>query len=83
MSSTLYFNTDTILIGDAKNPPTIRAAPGFNGDYLVVGGQGDDDARPCGGYFGETHFSVMSEFWLPQHGHTCPPPLDEVSVHGF
>ena len=60
MSSTIFLDTDTIIIGDAANPPTIRAAAGFNGNYLMVGGQGDGDNHPCGGSGGETHFSVMS-----------------------
>ncbi|KAM0486375.1 hypothetical protein ACHAPX_001081 [Trichoderma viride] len=59
LSSTAFFYTDTIIIGDAANPPTIKAAAGFNGDYLIVAGQADGSARPCGGFFGETHFSIM------------------------
>ncbi|KAH8881156.1 family 55 glycoside hydrolase [Thozetella sp. PMI_491] len=58
-TSTVFLDTDTVIIGDAKNPPTLRAAAGFSGNYLIVGGQGDGDARPCGGFGGETHFSVM------------------------
>lgn len=50
-----------MIIGDASNPPTIKAAAGFNGKYLIVGGQGDGENHPCGGFAGETHFSVMSE----------------------
>jgi hypothetical protein len=61
VSSTIFFDTDTVIIGDAANPPTIKAAAGFNGDYLIVGGQGDGDSHPCGGSGGETHFSVMSK----------------------
>lgn len=52
-------DTDTVIIGDASNPPTIKAASGFNGDYLIVGGQGDGSNHPCGGSGGETHFSIM------------------------
>ncbi|KAK5999156.1 Glucan endo-1,3-beta-glucosidase BGN13.1 [Cladobotryum mycophilum] len=59
VSSTIFLDTDTVIIGDASNPPTIRAAAGFSGDYLIVGGQGDGDAHPCGGSGGETHFSTM------------------------
>ncbi|KAL7949776.1 glycoside hydrolase family 55 protein [Trichoderma barbatum] len=59
VSSTIFFDTDTVIIGDAANPPVIKAAAGFNGNYLIVGGQGDGDNRPCGGSGGETHFSVM------------------------
>lgn len=61
VSSTIFFDTDTVIIGDANNPPTIRAAAGFNGNYLIVGGQGDGSSHPCGGSGGETHFSVMSK----------------------
>ncbi|KID60888.1 beta-1,3-glucanase precursor, partial [Metarhizium hybridum] len=59
LSSTLFLNTDTVIIGDASNPPTIKAATVFNGKYLIVGGQGDGENHPCGGFAGETHFSVM------------------------
>ncbi|KAL6871620.1 family 55 glycoside hydrolase [Trichoderma longibrachiatum] len=59
VSSTIFFDTDTVIIGDAANPPTIKAAAGFNGNYLIVGGQGDGSDHPCGGSGGETHFSVM------------------------
>ncbi|UKZ54446.1 hypothetical protein TrVGV298_008254 [Trichoderma virens] len=59
VSSTIFFDTDTVVIGDAANPPTIKAASGFNGNYLIVGGQGDGSNHPCGGSGGETHFSVM------------------------
>ncbi|KAM3508490.1 hypothetical protein MY10362_001148 [Beauveria mimosiformis] len=59
LSSTLYMYTDTVIIGDASNPPVIKASSGFNGDYLIVGGQGDGSDRPCGGFGGETHFSIM------------------------
>jgi hypothetical protein len=65
LSSTVFLDTDTVIIGDAANPPTIRAASGFSGNYLLVGGQGDGSAHPCGGSGGETHFSVMSEFQQP------------------
>ncbi|KAM3457413.1 hypothetical protein MY3296_001155 [Beauveria thailandica] len=59
LSSTLYMYTDTVIIGDASDPPVIKASSGFNGDYLIVGGQGDGSDRPCGGFGGETHFSIM------------------------
>ncbi|KOS17381.1 Glucan endo-1 [Escovopsis weberi] len=59
MSSTIFLDTDTVIIGDASDPPTIRAAAGFNGDTLIVGGQGEGSDHPCGGSGGETHFSVM------------------------
>lgn len=45
LSQTVYLDTDTVIIGDAKNPPTIKAASGFNGDYLLVGGEGGDTGR--------------------------------------
>ncbi|KAK4496150.1 hypothetical protein PRZ48_012129 [Zasmidium cellare] len=54
LDSTIYLDTDTVIIGDAANPPTIRAAAGFSGDYLICGGQGGDTASG-----GELHFSVM------------------------
>nr|POE48307.1 glucan endo-1,3-beta-glucosidase bgn13.1 [Quercus suber] len=53
LTSTLYMDTDTIIIGDASAPPTIQAASGFDGDYLIVAGQGDESDRG-----GELHFSV-------------------------
>lgn len=62
IGSTIFLDTDTVIIGDAANPPTIKAASGFNGNYLIVGGQGDGSNHPCGGSGGETHFSVMSTY---------------------
>lgn len=53
-SETLYLDTDTVLIGDAANPPTIKAASGFSGDYMIVAGEGGDTDRG-----GELKFSVM------------------------
>lgn len=53
LSSTVYLDTDTVIIGDANNPPTIKAASGFSGDYLICGGQGGNS-----GNGGESHFSV-------------------------
>lgn len=29
--------TDTILMGDATNPPVLKAAAGFNGQILING----------------------------------------------
>jgi hypothetical protein len=55
LSSTLYLYTDTILIGDAVNPPTIRASSGFSGSQLVAGGVDQDDS----GNGGELKFSTM------------------------
>ncbi|PTB72274.1 glycoside hydrolase family 55 protein [Trichoderma longibrachiatum ATCC 18648] len=37
LSNTLNMRTDTILMGDATNPPVIKAAAGFSGNYLVNG----------------------------------------------
>lgn len=54
LSSTLYLYTDTVILGDASSPPTIKAAAGFNGDSLIVGGAGGS----TGGH-GELHFSVQ------------------------
>ncbi|KHN97236.1 endoglucanase [Metarhizium album ARSEF 1941] len=34
-------DTDTVIIGDASRPPVIKPSAGFNGNYLIVGGQGD------------------------------------------
>ncbi|KID72855.1 beta-1,3-glucanase precursor, partial [Metarhizium brunneum ARSEF 3297] len=34
----LVMNTDTILMGDARDPPVIRAAPNFAHDVLLNGG---------------------------------------------
>ncbi|KAM0665469.1 hypothetical protein ACQRIT_006336 [Beauveria bassiana] len=59
LSSTLYEYTDTVIIADAFNPPVTKASSGFNGDYLIDGGQGDVFDRPCGGFGGETHCSIM------------------------
>lgn len=44
LSQTVYLDTDTVIIGDATNPPTIKAASGFSGDYLLVGGEGGDNS---------------------------------------
>ncbi|KAI0181188.1 glycoside hydrolase family 55 protein [Hypoxylon sp. FL1284] len=40
VSETIRMNTDTILMGDATNPPTIKAAAGgFSGDATLISGQ--------------------------------------------
>ncbi|KAI4868767.1 glycoside hydrolase family 55 protein [Hypoxylon rubiginosum] len=39
VSETIRMNTDTILMGDATNPPTIKAAAGFSGDLTLISGQ--------------------------------------------
>jgi hypothetical protein len=54
LDSTVYIDTDTVIIGDALNPPVIKAASGFLGNYLIVGGEGDASAEG-----GELHFSVL------------------------
>ncbi|OTB17749.1 glycoside hydrolase family 55 protein [Daldinia sp. EC12] len=39
VSETIRMNTDTILMGDATNPPTIKAAAGFSGEQTLLSGQ--------------------------------------------
>ncbi|KAI2642512.1 glycoside hydrolase family 55 protein [Xylaria nigripes] len=50
--SAINMNTDTIIMGDATNPPTLKAAPNFNGDTLVNG------QDPSTGAAGELSFAV-------------------------
>ncbi|KAL7931284.1 glycoside hydrolase family 55 protein [Trichoderma chlorosporum] len=52
LSQTLNMRTDTILMGDATNPPVIKAAAGFSGQYLVNG------QDPSTGVSGELSFAV-------------------------
>lgn len=52
LSSTLNMRTDTILFGDATNPPVIKAAAGFSDNYLVNG------QDPSTGDAGELSFAV-------------------------
>lgn len=52
LSQTLNMRTDTILMGDATNPPIIKAASGFSGNYLVNG------QDPSTGVSGELSFAV-------------------------
>ncbi|KAM0247909.1 hypothetical protein ACHAQJ_009656 [Trichoderma viride] len=52
LSSTLNMRTDTILFGDATNPPIIKAAAGFS-DSVLVNGQ-----DPSTGVAGELSFAV-------------------------
>jgi hypothetical protein len=54
LNSTLYLYTDTVILGDASAPPTIKAGSGFNGDSLIVGGAGGSSTG-----HGELHFSVQ------------------------
>ncbi|KAI5926488.1 beta-1,3-glucanase [Camillea tinctor] len=53
VSQTIRMNTDTILMGDATNPPTIKAAAGFSGDQILITGQ-----DPGVGGRGELSFAV-------------------------
>ncbi|KXJ95237.1 glucan endo-1,3-beta-glucosidase BGN13.1 precursor [Microdochium bolleyi] len=52
ISKTIYMNTDTILMGDATNPPVLKAAAGFSGTQLVNG------QDPTTGISGELSFAV-------------------------
>ncbi|KAK3367890.1 putative glucan ENDO-1, 3-BETA-glucosidase BGN13.1 precursor [Podospora didyma] len=38
VSQTIRMNTDTIIMGDATNPPVIKAAAGFSGDQTLFSG---------------------------------------------
>ncbi|PHH72173.1 hypothetical protein CDD80_4731 [Ophiocordyceps camponoti-rufipedis] len=53
LDKTLYMNTDTILVGDAIDPPVLKAAPGFSGTPILVSGQ-----DPATGELGERSFAV-------------------------
>lgn len=53
LQSTVYLDTDTVIIGDVNDPPIIAAASGFTGDYLLCGGEGGNTQSG-----GESHFSV-------------------------
>ncbi|KAJ5835267.1 Pectin lyase fold/virulence factor [Penicillium robsamsonii] len=37
LGSTLNLTVGTIIVGNPLNPPIIKAAPGFHGDYLIMG----------------------------------------------
>ncbi|KAJ5726886.1 Pectin lyase fold/virulence factor [Penicillium malachiteum] len=37
LGSTLYLTVGTIIIGDPRNPPVIRASPNFQGQFLIMG----------------------------------------------
>ncbi|KAI1812156.1 glycoside hydrolase family 55 protein [Poronia punctata] len=53
VSETIRMNTDTIIMGDATDPPVIKAASGFSGEQTLFSGQDPttDDA-------GEISFAV-------------------------
>ncbi|CZR64545.1 probable Glucan endo-1,3-beta-glucosidase BGN13.1 [Phialocephala subalpina] len=53
VTSTIRMNTDTILMGDATNPPTIKAGAGWSGDPTLISGQ-----DPGTGQEGENSFAV-------------------------
>ncbi|PFH60339.1 hypothetical protein XA68_11116 [Ophiocordyceps unilateralis] len=53
LRKTLYMNTDTILMGDATDPPVLKAASGFSGTPILVSGQ-----DPATGELGERSFAV-------------------------
>ncbi|PPJ57558.1 hypothetical protein CBER1_10524 [Cercospora berteroae] len=52
----LALTGDTILIGDAANPPILKASSGFSDPYLIQGGSGITDPNDNGGH-GELRFS--------------------------
>ncbi|CAJ2505944.1 Uu.00g000740.m01.CDS01 [Anthostomella pinea] len=53
VSQTIRMNTDTIIMGDATNPPTIKAAASFSGDQTLLSAQ-----DPGTGESGELSFAV-------------------------
>ncbi|KAH8904793.1 glycoside hydrolase family 55 protein [Coniochaeta sp. PMI_546] len=53
ISQTIRMNTDTILMGDATNPPIIKASASWSGDATLVSGQ-----DPATGVSGELSFAV-------------------------
>lgn len=54
INQTIYFNTDTILMGDATDPPVLKAvSSGFSADQTLVSGQ-----DPGTGDSGELSFAV-------------------------
>ncbi|KAL2179579.1 glycoside hydrolase family 55 protein [Thermothelomyces heterothallicus CBS 202.75] len=53
VSETIFMNTDTILMGDATNPPVIKAAPGFSRSGTLLNAQ-----DPTTGVSGELSFAV-------------------------
>ncbi|OTB07286.1 glycoside hydrolase family 55 protein [Hypoxylon sp. CI-4A] len=52
VSETIKMNTDTILMGDATDPPIIKASASFSGDQLLSG------QDPATGESGELSFAV-------------------------
>ncbi|KAK7958621.1 glycoside hydrolase family 55 protein [Apiospora saccharicola] len=60
VSQTIKMNTDTIIMGDATNPPTIRAAANFwNDDRTLLSGQDPATIDPTTGESkGELSFTV-------------------------
>ncbi|KAK4235025.1 glycoside hydrolase [Achaetomium macrosporum] len=53
VDKTIYMNTDTIIMGDATDPPVIKAAVGFSGSGTLFSGQ-----DPTTGISGELSFAV-------------------------
>jgi hypothetical protein len=56
LETTVTLLTDTVIIGDPTDPPILQAAPGFDGEFLIVGGA---PGYVTAGNGGELHFSVM------------------------
>lgn len=54
----LALTGDTILIGDAVNPPILQASSGFSDPYVIQGGSGITDPSDNNGH-GELRFSRM------------------------
>ncbi|PIA90493.1 Glucan endo-1,3-beta-glucosidase [Cercospora beticola] len=52
----LALTGDTILIGDAANPPVLKASSGFGDPYVIQGGSGITGPNDNGGH-GELRFS--------------------------
>ncbi|KAK4184355.1 glycoside hydrolase [Podospora australis] len=53
IDKTIDMNTDTVLMGDATNPPVLKAAAGFQGKQVLINGQ-----DPATGISGELSFAV-------------------------
>lgn len=54
----LALTGDTVLVGDAANPPVLKASSGFSDPYVIQGGSGITDPNDSGGH-GELRFSRM------------------------